>query len=75
MKFRMNPGGEEVQGRSYEDVVVAMADLKLEAASSLKRYRRSTAQRVSETFGKEIDPSTDESFVKSLEEVGLLERM
>lgn len=75
MRFRMNPEGQELSGRGYTDIVQGMADMKLEAPSSLARYRRTTAKRVSEGFGHDIDATSDEAFVKSLEEAGLLERL
>jgi hypothetical protein len=74
MKFRL-PDGNEVAGRSYEDIVAAMADEKLREPRSMESYRRATARRVSSGYGVIIDSTDDRSFILSLEAAGLMERV
>lgn len=74
MRFKLHGADEEVVGRSYSAIVASMADAKLGEVSSIKRYRERTAQRAQESFGKSIDATSDETFVKSLVAAGLAER-
>jgi hypothetical protein len=73
VRFRVTATGDEISGKSYSDVVLCMADQKLAPVRDIKRYREHTAQRIA-AFGKEIDSSTDATFIKTLEAAGMLER-
>lgn len=74
MKF-IAADGNTFTGRSYSDIVRQMADEKLSAPKSLESYRRATANRVGEMYGRPVDDSDDRSFVLSLEAQGMLERV
>lgn len=75
MRFKMLPGGEEIEGNTYKELVRSMADKKMEPIHDLDGYRRRTAQRVQEMFGHDIHILTNEQFVRDLEAHGLLERI
>lgn len=75
MRFRVHGSEDEISGRSYTEIVSQMAAQKLGEVKSFVKYRKATARRVEETFGKKIDTENDEAFVKSLEDAGLVERL
>lgn len=64
--------GDLLSGESYDDIAQAMADSKLVPAPSVEAYREGVAERVNMMMGKEVDTSTNEAFVKSLVECGVL---
>lgn len=66
------PDGHEVAGRTYSEVVQDMASMKFTKPRSRLSYRQSLAQRAKEMYHKNVDWSTDESFIKSLVEAELL---
>jgi hypothetical protein len=66
------PDGKVVVGRSYYDIVRAMADEKFVRPRSLVRYRKSLAERVAAMYGQKVNTSSDKVFVNSLVEAGLL---
>lgn len=74
MKFTTQ-GGDQFSGRSYSDVVFAMSQEKFREPRSQESYRRAVARRTGVAYGKEIDPSTDRSFIISLCEAGVLTRI
>lgn len=74
MRFKL-VSGEEYSGRSYDDVVRAMADEKFDPVDALDVYRRSTADRFFEMFGIRPDPTTSETLIKSLCEAELMGRI
>jgi len=63
-----------VEGETYTDVVAAMARSKMRRPRSLEQYRQSTADRILEVYQLKIDPSTDETFVKSMIVAGLMRK-
>lgn len=75
MKFKMKPGGGEIEGESYADVVRAMADQKMEPITDIPRYRHATARRVLDMTGNTIRTDKNEHFVKDLVSAGLLEEV
>lgn len=74
MTFRM-VDGRIYRGATYADVVQDMRTDKLRRARSRKRYRETTAERVRSLYGAQIDASSDQAFVSSLERAGLMEEI
>lgn len=74
MRFRTYDG-EEHSGRSYREIVVALAQQKLTKPRSLAGYRRDTARRCSEMYGITIDTRDNRKFILSLVEAELMERI
>ncbi len=74
MRFVL-PDGREITGRSYTDVVAAMADEKFEEPRSLESYRMAAAARASSMYNVIVDATDDRSFVKSLEAADLLRKV
>lgn len=74
MKFKMIDG-KEIGGRSYDDVVAAMAGAKLREPRSLESYRRATARRIKGIYRSAVNTKDNRSFIQSLEQAGLLERI
>lgn len=74
MNFLVVSDSIRVTGRSYAEIVAQMAQQKLGEVSAIKRFRKATATRIQTAYGQEIDSSSDEAFVKSLEKAGFLER-
>lgn len=74
MRYRMIDG-EEYSGRSYREVVAAMARDKLAEPRSLEGYRRATARRVQDMYGKQVSAVDNGTFVRGLVSVGLMERV
>lgn len=72
MKFIMSGDDTEVSGRSYAQVVTAMASEKMMTPKSRKSYRISTAKRVFGIYGYIVATENDKEFVKSLVEAALL---
>lgn len=66
------PDGKVVTGRSYTDIIAAMADEKLIGPRSLTTYKRTLAKRVKAFYDKTIDTSDDQKFVDSLVDAGML---
>lgn len=66
------PDGNEVGGDTYEEVVRSMASYKFGDVRSLRGYRRETERRTMEMYGVKVDSTSNESFVKSMVEAGLL---
>lgn len=65
--------GQEYTGRSYDEIVAAMASDKLVEPKSLDSYRRATAKRIRSSFGILIPTDTSKHFVRHLVASGLLE--
>ncbi len=74
MKYAM-PDERIVIGRGYRDIVQAMQDEKLVEPRSSQSYRKAAAKRAEDMYKVPVDPSTDKSFVKSLEAAGVLKRL
>lgn len=64
--------GERYTGETADDIVSTMASEKFAPVKSLGSYRKATAQRIKRLFGKEIDPSTSETYVESMLKANLL---
>lgn len=67
--------GTVVRGRSYREVVEAMAATKLTEVRSRAGYRRETARRAFEVYGAKISSDSDAEFVRDLLDHQLLERV
>jgi hypothetical protein len=61
-----------VRGANYAEVVQDMAAMKMTKPRSRLSYRQSLAQRAKEMYGKNVDWTTDEKFIKSLVDAQLL---
>lgn len=73
MRFQYElPDGNVIGGNTYAEVVRAMASMKLGEVHSQDGYRRETARRSMEMYQAKIDPTTDETFVKTMVEEQLL---
>lgn len=73
MRFQFElPDGNVIGGNTYTQVVQAMASMKLGETHSRAGYRRETARRSMEMYQAKIDPTTDETFVKSMVDEQLL---
>lgn len=73
MEFLMIDG-TAYRGRTYKEVVAAMADDKLSEPRTLEGYRRSTAKRVLDMYQAKVRTDTDRNFVLGLVAAGLMER-
>lgn len=71
LKYKL-PDGKIVQGTTATEVVKDMAGRKLLTPRSRGGYRRDTARRVFDTYAFKIDPDSDESFIGTMVEAGLL---
>jgi len=68
--------GAEVEGETATDIVCAMNDAKMTPARDLAVYRNALAGRVLQIYpSAEVDPTTDESLLASLERANLIERL
>lgn len=68
--------GTEVEGETATDIVRAMNDAKMAPARDLAVYRNAMAGRVQQIYPHaEVDPSTDETLIASLERARLIERL
>jgi hypothetical protein len=65
--------GEKYSGKTYEDVVKAMAAQKLSKPESLTKYMKQTAKRVKAMSGDSVPTTTPEKFVKGLVKAGFME--
>lgn len=74
MKFKMIDG-HVYSGRTYRQVVAAMAGDKLRRPRTLENYRRGVRDRVADALEATIDASTDTSFIQTMEAAGLMERI
>lgn len=72
MRYQTYGSDQIVEGETFSEVVASMAGMKMDEVRSIKAYRKATAERVSVAFGKKVDHSTDEKFVKSLVDAGML---
>lgn len=71
MKFE-DEGGEVFEGRTATEVVRNMSRAKLTKSKSRASYRRSVARRIKEMMGKEVQTTSDKTFLQSLVEAGIL---
>lgn len=71
MRFVL-PDDRIVSGRSYSDIIRAMAQEKFTAPRSIARYRKALARRVRALYKTDVDDTTDRSLVQSLIRCGLL---
>jgi len=74
VRFKMIDG-TVYTGRSYDDIVTLMSGDKLTEPRSLATYRRATAKRVVDNYGRKVDTTDSETFVKSLVAAGLMTRV
>lgn len=74
MRFQL-PDGPQVGGRSYTQVVEAMANQKFSRPRSLQSYRRATALRAKVAYNVTVATDDDRSFVLDLVKNGLLKRL
>lgn len=72
MKFT-NDDGDYFEGATATDVVRQMSGGKLTESKSLGSYRRATARRIKDMHELTIDSTSDNLFLKSLVDQGLLE--
>lgn len=61
-----------IEGRTWAQLVEAMRANKLIPTRSRAAYRRATSARVLNTYGVDIDDTSDEAFVRDLVDAGLL---
>lgn len=73
-RFRM-ADGTSFAGRSYTQVVRAMAGEKMVRPRTLERYRLKTAERVHDAYGIQIDTSSNSKFIRSLVTHKLMEQV
>lgn len=71
MRFRA-PDDEVFEGEDYQDIVMMMASQKMHEPRSLASYRRATANRVRSMYGHHVDDSSDQEFIETLVDCGLL---
>jgi len=74
MKFKMLDE-REFEGDTYEAIVAAMAGEKMTEVRSNRSYREATARRVVDLYSINLDTETDEKFVRSMVNTGLMEKV
>lgn len=67
--------GVIIKGLHAADIVRHMAGRKLWRPRNMSSYRTATANRAKETYDVDIDPSTDQSFLDSLEKHHLVRKL
>jgi hypothetical protein len=67
--------GQEYTGKTAAEVVSQMAEDKMATPRSLESYRQATARRTAAVYGADIDPSTDETFLQTMCDSGLMRKI
>lgn len=75
LKHYRLPDGEVIAAHDALEVVEGMAARKFTSPRSRASYRRATAKRTLAMHGFTIDSRTDETFVATLIEAGLLKEI
>lgn len=73
-EYRMYDG-TIIGGNTPAEVVDCMASYKLTMARDRERYRHAAARRARETYKVDIDPTTDESFIRTMLQAEILSRV